>query len=140
MLRRKLSQIDFELFYSTSSAESLASQAAKLQAEHDIVQAELIFKFDNAQAAIATQNEENEELLNLVQEHINDNFALKQTIKGHENFRIDDDVPTGPNVNESKPMPATSSTSPEFFPKVSGQSGMRIQFLKRTILDLCRAV
>ena len=59
------------LAYETSSAERLSSQAARLQSEHKEALDDLNFKFDNAQAAIATQEEEIQELNNTIQAHIN---------------------------------------------------------------------
>ena len=128
--------------FNTESAEMLDSQAAKLKAEHDEVLAERDFAFDNAQAAIASQNDEIEELQNTIQEEINKNFTLQQAIKGRENFRIYDDdsvgleppkgtelnrePPKGTELNreplkgtELIPQQATSSTSPVFYPFVS---------------------
>ena len=104
--------------FNTESAEMLDSQAAKLKAEHEEVLAERDFAFNNAQATIATQNDEIEELQNVIQEQIDKNFTLQQAAKGRENFRIDANDSVGP-ATEPKPQQAASSTSPTFYPLVS---------------------
>ena len=111
-----------QLVCDTNCAEELSSQAAKLQAEHDEVLAELNFKFNNAQAAIAAQNDEIEEMQNLVQAKIDENFELQQAMKGRENFRLDADD----SVIPPQPAHATSSTSPVFYPKMNLKSGMKV--------------